>query len=335
MKIGSKIILIVSVVFVIGIFYWALYSPKQDMSSRIYETLKDQEKKADFSFKGVTFEEVVAGVKYWQLLADSASVNKSTGIAVLKDCQGTFFKKGRPALCFRSPTALWNMKKKEILLDKPIGYDVKLETRISALVKTLKSSDLSVFNLPQLYKKEAGYWFKAKNLSWKLADESLLCTGGIVLNKGEATGYAEKLEGDVALERVILDGKPKVSISSRDSAPTTVESDAFEILSRENLIIAKGNPRITWGEALVLTDALKYRQAERTLDLSGNVKINYKDIIAYGDSAYYLIDEGKIVLKGSARAEQLTNKLSGEQVSVSLKDRKISVAGRGKVIINE
>ena len=236
MKIGSRIALLVFIAFIGGLFYWALFSPKEDVSKRIYKTLQEQEKRADLSFKDVTFEEVVAGVKYWQLKAKSAMVNKSTGIATLKDSRGDFFKKGKPVLRFRSPAALWDMKKKEILLDKPLGYDVKLERKITDLLKTLTKSRFSIFNLPKIYKTGFGYWFQAKNLSWKLADERLLCTGGIVLNKGEVTGYSEKLEGDVALESILLRGDPKLVVTPDNTSPLTLEAEVFEIVSPENVI---------------------------------------------------------------------------------------------------
>ena len=85
------------------------------------------------------------------------------------------------------------MKKKEIYLDKPFGYDISIEKKALALFRSLKNNPLSLFNLPQIYQQQPGYWFQAKNLSWKLADQLLVCSGGIVLNKREVTGYAEKL----------------------------------------------------------------------------------------------------------------------------------------------
>jgi lipopolysaccharide transport protein LptA len=305
------------------------------MSQRIYQTLQEQEKRADLSFKDVTFEEMVAGVRYWQLKAKTAMVNKSTGIATLKEAEGSFFKKGRPVLRFRSPAALWDMKKKEILLDKPLGYDVVLERKISSLLKTIKKADFSIFNLPKIYKKELGYWFQAKNLSWKLADEKLVCTGGIVLNKSEVTGYSQKLEGDVSLEKVVLEGEPKIVINLNQSYPITLEADSFEVLSTQDLILAKGNPRVLWGEAEVTATDLKYMQRDEILQFTDNVRINYKDIQAWGDSARYLTKNETIVLEGNARAEQAGSVLRGDKVSVSLKEKKISVLGKGKFIISE
>lgn len=335
MKISYRVILIISLVFVIGFFSWVIFAPKEEISDRIYKTLKEQDQRADLAFKDVTFEEVVAGVKYWQLKAESASVNNATQIATLKNAHGTFFKKGQAVLRFRSPAALWDMKDKEILLDNPIGYDVKLDRKIASLLKTLNRSRFSVFNLPKTYKKSLGYWFQANNLSWRMSDQKLLCTGGILINKGEVTGYGQRLESDVALERILLQGNPKIRIDPNKTAPITLEAKVFEVISAQDVIQAKGKPKILWKEAVVTSNDLKYLQGEGVLKLSGQVQINYDDIQAQGDSADYLTLEQKISIVGQASAAQEDNKLTGEKVQVSLKNKKISVIGKGRVVITE
>jgi lipopolysaccharide export system protein LptA len=335
MKFSYQIILTFFIIFIIGIFYWAIFSPKDDISERIYETIKEQENRADLSFKKVSFEEVVAGVKYWKLTADSAVVNKSTSLATLKDSKGTFYEKGKAVLKFNSPSALWDMKKKEIFLDEPIGYDVSLERKIGSLIKTIRESKFSVFSIPGVYQKHAGYWFKAKNCSWKFADQQLVCGGGIMLNKGEVVGYSDNLQSDVALRNVFLKGNPKIVITPKDSSPVTIKADVFEVISREDMFIARGNPKVQWEKAEVVATGIKYFQKDKMIELYGWAQVNYKDIRAWGKTAKYNIDEQKIILEGDAGAVQGDDKLSGKKVQVSLKDQKISVLGRGKAIISE
>jgi len=335
MKIGYQFILILFLIFIVGIFSWAVFSPKQDISDRIQVTLKEQEKKADLAFKDVTFEEVSDGVKYWDLNAQKAMVNKSTGLSTLKDSNGTFFQDNQPALLFFSPAALWDMKKKEILMDKPIGYDPSLAKDIDQLLKNSNNPDISTFNLPRLYQEKAKFWFRANNLSWNLANQKLLCIGKIKLNKGEITGYGEKLQGDVAFEKVVLEGNPNVAIENIDSAPITLEAKIIEIRSRENTIYAQGNPQIKWKDALILAQFIKYLQKDKILNLSGRVKITYKDIVAWGNSANYYTDQQKIEISGNAHAQQAENRLNGDKVTVSLKDQKISIAGKSKVVISK
>ncbi len=335
MKLSYQILLITFLIFIASIFYWAIFAPKEDISDRITRTLQEQEKRADLTFKDVSFEEIVSGVKYWKLTAKVAMVNKSTDIATLRNSKGTFYKKGKAVLRFISPAALWDMKKKEIYMDKPLGYDVKLESKISSLLRKIKKSNQSIFTLPGLYEKGPGYWFKAKNCSWKFADQKLLCTGGIIINKGEVTGYSDNLQADVALENILLKGDPKIVIKPVNSSPITVEADIFEVISNQDIIIARGNPKVFWGDAEIVSTDIKYLQREKILELSGWAQVKYKDIRAWGKSAKYYAEEQKIVLEGDAGAVQADNRLSGKKIQVSFKDQKISILGRGKAVFSD
>jgi lipopolysaccharide export system protein LptA len=331
----SRFILIVALIFLGWLFYWLAFAPKPDISQRIYQTLKAQTKQADLAFTGVAFQEIDNGVKYWELKAKTASVNKSTGLATLQEAKGTFYKHGRPVLRFVSPAALWDMKKKEILLDQPLGYDVKLERRLSALLNTIERQNFSIFSLPKLSNKESGYWFQANNLSWRLEDQKILCTGGIMLNKGEVTGYGEKLESDVGLDKVRLEGHPLIIIQPESTYPISLEAEIIEVNSTDDSITARGQPVITWQAARITAISAKYLQASQRLELAGNVTINYKAIQAWGKTARYLVPANEVVLAGNARALQGDNQLTGDQVAVSFNDQKISVVGQGKVTITE
>ena len=335
MKLAYRLILIAFIIFVGSIILWALFLPKEDVSQRIYRTLKEQEKKADLSFKEVTFEEVLAGKKYWQLAAQSAMINKSTQVATLKNVNGSFFKDNQAALRFKSPAALWDMKNKEILLDQPLGYDISLEDKIQSLIKQQQSRSSSIFTLPALASADPGYWFLAKNLSWNLANQQLLCTGNIILKKGGLTGQAQTLKSDIGMEKIFLSGNPIIMINTNKQAPATLEAETFEVLRKNNLINATGNPRLIWTDAIINADKFIYQQKDKQLQLVGNVKVTYQDIKASSQTAIYSAVKNNIVLEGNARARQADNKLSGNKVSVSLKDKKIKLLGKGKVVISE
>jgi len=321
------------IIVVTGAFYWAIFVPKEDISARINRTIKEQENRADLAFNKVTFEESTGGEKFWQLEAENAVVNKSTGIATLRTTTGLFFKNGQPVMKFRSPAALWDMKKKEIYLDQPLGYDVNSEAKIAALLKTQSPGTASVFTLPKTYQKGLGYWFQARNLSWKVADQQLVCTGGIVLNKGEITGRAEKLTGDVEFKKVQLEGSPRVELAQRQGAPVTIEAAQFELDSTQDLLSASGNPVVTWQDARINSLFASYHQPDNQIKLLGNVAIVYQDISAWGGSADYPTRKELIILSGEARAEQGDSRLSSDKVMVSLKDRKISLLGKSRVVI--
>ena len=316
-------------------FYWALFTPKTEIADKIKQTIQEQEKLADLFFKKVTFEEVSASIKYWQLNAESAMINKDQEIATLKQADGVFYKNGKAVLKFRSPAAIWDMKKKEIFLDTPLGYDVALEKNISRIIASVKQNPLSVFNFPKLFGQRQGYWFQARNLSWKLSDQQLVCTGGIRLNKGEITGTAKKLVSDVALEKVRLEGEPRITIQLEKDSPVTIEADAFEVNSVDDVVTAQGNPRVTWNLAKVTALSAKYLQSQQNIQLNGNVLADYTDIHAAADAADYFPQTQNIFLKGNAHAEQGENNLKGDKIIISLRDKKISLAGRSKVIITE
>jgi lipopolysaccharide export system protein LptA len=329
----KSFILVLALLFMGGLFYWALFIPKEEITQRIQRTIAEQGKRADLSFKKVIFEEISAGIKYWELVAETAMLNKDQGIATLKSVEGTFYKRGEKSLKFRSPSAIWDMKKKEIYLDKPFGYDVALENKASKIMKTIKNEPLSVFHFPKIYKKEAGYWFRANNLSWKLSDQHLVCTGGIMLNKGEVTAWAESLSGDVALEKFSLLGNPRITILPQNDVPLTFEAEAFEVISTQDTIIAQGNPTISWKSARVTSDKAKYLQSENEINFEGNVKLNYKDITAAGQNASYLISAQQVIFQGRSWAVQGSNSLSGEKVLVSIKEKKIALLGQSRVVI--
>lgn len=335
MKAARLLLICAALLFAAWIIYWALFSPKEDISTRISRTIDEQSKHADLYYKKVTFEEVSGTAKYWQLSAVTAMVNKSTGLATLKDATGIFFKRGRPTLKFRSPSALWDMTKKEIYLDQPVGYDINLESKITKLLAKKPLGSTSFFNLPTFDSHQLGYWFQAHNLSWKVADQRLVCSGGILLKKGNVSGFAEKLSGDVALEKVFLTGQPRLELQLKKSFPVTVEAAEFEIVSSQDRFFAHGQPRITWGPAVVLAEGASYLQRQKKLDLTGGVQINYKDISAFGQEGSFLTEAQLITLSGEASAQQGANKLSGNKVQVSLKDQKISLLGKGKVVITE
>ncbi|MFH1386457.1 MAG: LptA/OstA family protein [bacterium] len=300
MKPAKLIILIAVTLAFVSIFYWALFVPKEDISTRIYRTLKEQETRADLGFKKVTFEEVLAGQKFWQLQAETAIVNKDTGLASLQTTKGTFYKNGKASLNFISPAALWDMKKKEIFLDKPLGYDSAYKNIIHTLPR---ASNVSTFTFP---KDKPGYWFQAKNLSWKLADQLITCAGGIVLNKGEVSGRADSLKGDVEFKKVELFGNPRILVTLADKSLITIEARSVEFYSREN-----------------------------QFKLNNNVKITGSTFTAKGDNAVYLIKDESIVIIGNARGTQGDSTLSSKKIKVSIKDQKLELLGKSKVLVNE
>ena len=258
MKQVRAVLAILFAVFLVWLFYWALFSPKEDISARIYKTIKEQEKHPDLSYNKVTFEEISDNNKFWQLNAESAIVNKDTGIATLKETIGTFFRAGKEVLRFRAPAALWDMKKKEIYLDQPLGYDISSEKE--ALTSSKKNGNNSLFNFNPGSENRNKYWFQAKNLSWRMLDQKIFCDGGIIVKKGNITGYANSLTGDVEFNEVRLNGLPHVEINNPKNATVYISAESFELRRKDDSLFAYGNPTIRWKEAVVVSKSAKYLQ---------------------------------------------------------------------------
>jgi len=238
MDLLKKLFLAGLLLLIVFFFVWAAYAPKKDMDREAAKTLEEQKDRLDLYFKGVTFQETQGAVKYWEIKAASSSINKSTGVASIEQADGTFFRDGKPVLKFISPLVHWNMDRKEIALDDPIGYDLKAEPHINELLK--QAGSISTFILPARSDRNSeGFFFKAKQLSWKLKTEKLICVGGIYLKKGEMAGMADKLESDVGLEKVNIFGSPCV-INLINASITSLEASNFLVDSVNDIISATG-----------------------------------------------------------------------------------------------
>jgi len=324
------------ILIMIGFFVWAIL-PKDDFSKKVSETLKKEQEKADVLFKDATLAEIYDGVKYWELIAKSATINKSTGVADLSNVDGVFFDKGRPTMKFIAPSAVWHIDKNEIRLKNPIGYD----SRSEKLIKTelAKVNDLSklysLFYLPESStSKFEGYWFFAKNLNWKLATKKLLCTGSISLTKGNVKIFAEKLESDVGLNKVVLTGNPRAEVKS-DSTKINTSAKMFYVDSSSDIILADQNVVITRDKAKIRTSRSNYNPKKRLMELRGDVYITDGPLTAYSRTAYYDIKASTVILTDKAKAKRGGNEVYGQKITILLGQNKIIVEGRSKAKIKE
>jgi lipopolysaccharide transport protein LptA len=332
----TKLITVLIALIIIGFFVWAML-PKDNFSDKISEKLDKEKEKADVVFKGATLAEVYDGVKYWELLANNAVINKTIGIANLSVVDGSFFDKGRPTVKFLAPSAVWQINKNEIFLSNPIGYDIKYEKFINAELEKVKdiSRLRSVFHLPGMIdNKDEGYWFSAKNLNWRLATKKLICSGAITLTKGNMIITADKLEADVGLEKVLLTGKPSGEIFS-DSKKINIIADSFFVDSYQDIIIADQNVTITRNGSRINTTKAAYDQKQGIIELSGDVYLTDGKITAYSKNASYDTNINKIVLKEKAKAKRDENEVFGEKMSILLGQNKIIIEGRTKAKIKE
>lgn len=321
---------------IVGFFIWALL-PKDDYNAKISETLKKEKTKADVIFKDATLAEVYDGIKYWELIATNSTINQSAGIANLSIVDGLFFDNGRPTIKFLAPSAVWHINRNEILLNNPIGYDVKYEKIIkSELAKVKDLTRLrSFFHLPDKFgNKFEGYWFSAKNLNWRLSTKKLICTGAITLTKGNVMINAESLEADVGLQKVALTGHPSSEILS-DGRTVNLVADRFFVDSHKDIIIADQNVLITRNNATITATKAVYDQNKGLIDLFGDIFVTDGTIKAYSKDASYDLANEKISLLGKAKAIRNGNEVFGEKMSILLGQNRIIIEGRAKASIKE
>ena len=223
------------------------------------------------------------------------------------------------------------MERKEIILQNPIGYDLKAEPRIASLIKQAKN--ISTFILPaRAQNRNEGFFFKARELSWKLSTEKIICVGGIYLKKGELAGMAEKLESDVGLEKVNIFGSPCV-INLINLSLTSLEAKTFLVDSLNDVITASGGIKLTADGFKLTADQLEYRQREDTLFFRPMVEINYLGTRAESKVASYNIKKNEIAMTDNAKLTRGGSQLTGDRVMVSLKHKTFKVVGKTRIVI--
>lgn len=332
MSFFKRLPLILLGAILVGLALWAAFAPKEDLTTKVVKTLEEQKHRADLFFNGVTASEIVEGKKYWELKAKSSSLNNSTNVTEFSDVKGTFFRGGVDAMRILSPTAVWDMGKKDIYMNEPIGYDIKFEKAFGPRISELRAlkDTRAIFNFPaDSATTESGYWFKSHNLVWRLADEKIICKGGIILTKGNAVVIADRLEADVAMEHAVLKGSPEAIVEN-----TTFYANVIEVDNKDNYVLATGNTVGKMPETIVLSDSALYKQSEGKIEFQGNVAITYKDLKGWGGIAEYYINREEAVLRNGAHAIREGNSIKGDEIHIFLKSNKISVKGKTKVKIS-
>lgn len=296
---------IIVVLIVTSMFMWALFAPKENISGKISKKLSEQKQKADLFMRGVTFSEIVGGVKYWEIKSISSEINKNKDTALLTETKGAFFKKGIATFHILSPKVFWNMRNKEIFIESALGYS-------------------------------RNFKFETKNLNWSLASKKLKTDDDVVIDMSGSIIKAKGLSADVALEKVDLKGRPHAEIQSgiKDGI-INMDADVFEIDGIKNIIKASGFLKANQGELNIESGSAEFKDNEKILNIHDNVRISFRDIAAASDFASYNVRSRKIILIGGASAKRGGSNLNGDKLIIDLKDNKIGVMGRTKAFIEE
>ena len=284
-------------------FIWALFFPKTAIEEKINKALQEQKKKTDLFLKRITLAEIVDGVKYWEIRALTSEINQDTGIAVLRGVSGTFFKGDLKTIGFDAPKVFWNMSKKEIKIESPTGYDRKFK-------------------------------FETDALSWSLATKKILTEGNVVFTGQKITIKAKGLEADLALQKMMLKGKPQVHIE-HGRGRIKILCENIEIDSVNNNIMAEEDVLATQGEMEIKADKLGYNGDKNIVFGNGNIKFKYKDISAHADEMIYYLNDSCVLLKGSVVAKKQGSQIVGRQLKIDLNNNRMTIEGGTNIVIDE
>jgi len=296
-------ILIVMLALLAVIFAWAVFIPKESVTEKINKTLQEQKNKSDMFMKGVTFSEIVNGVKYWEIRSVTSEVNNSTGIADLNQINGAFFKNGKPSVKFISPKVQWDMNKKSIRIETPLGFDKK-------------------------------YKFETSYLDWSLSTKKMFTDRDVVFEGDNLIVTARGLSSDAGLETMVLKGGPKARIR-QDGEVLEIGARVFEINGGTGSILASGEAKAVRGDLFIRSESLFYDKGKNNASAIKSVRVIYKDIRAWSDFAVYDIVKNTVLLSGSARAVRGEDELTGDRLIIDLKNNKIMIKGRTKVVVDE
>jgi lipopolysaccharide export system protein LptA len=329
------------IIAVAALFSWAIFSPKGDIKVKIHETLERQKEQADLKFVDVTFTETLGGIKYWELVAKTATINKDKNAADLVEVLGTFYQNNVPVLKFSSPTVYWDMANKEIQIADPLGFDQTAE-RYLVLIKILLGASTdpqSIYRSARNFSgRIKGTWFRASQLNWNLQSKKLFSDRGLVLNKEEITVYAQKIEGAVALTGLTLSGNATALLLPRDRTSdkiTRLTADRFVFNSRQNQISAQDHVLVRSYDTSIASRQANYALSSGEITFSHAVTLTHKDIRATCNLAVYNPVQETVTLSQRATAKRGKNEIGGETIKIDLANGRIHVSGRTKITIDE
>lgn len=302
MELIKKLLFLLFVLSILFLFVWALFIPKTQISQIIATAINSQSERSDLAFKGVVVSEISNGIKYWEIKAKTSDLNSDNNIAILKETNGSFYENNQAELNFISPEIVWEMNKKELKMKQPFGFDSKSKNKVK---KILSDSRQNIFNFPS--KNGAGYYFKAKELTWKQKENKILCKGNIWFRKNNIIGNAQTLKSDIKFTHVLLGGDPNIVITKPQI--TTIEAMYFEFDSPKDTIIARGDVTISSGSATAYGETGKYDLKKELVTLDGNVKLEQGESALTGEMITYSVKKDRFEISGKSKAIIGGNKL--------------------------
>lgn len=114
--------------------------------------------------------------------------------------------------------------------------------------------------------------------------------------------------------------------------PVRISSDLMETVNGSKLVIFKGNVVAVRGGLTIFSDELRIVNFQDTgkiekMTASGNVRLKYGGRMASADKAIYYNNEERIDLLGNPKVWEGENRISGEVISLFLREDRSLVKG--------
>lgn len=310
----------------VALAIFSLMREQQSIRERLEKTVQQSTRTPDIELSGATFKEIRRGITYWELRAGESKIHENTGAASLVETRGTFFENGNPTLRFIAPQAIWRRKEGAIRLKDMVGYTISMEKE----ARKKKAKFPASFHLSSASSPQEGAWFHAQDLYWSIQKRKLECEGGVRVHKGNIEIEADKLVSDVGLRVVELQGSPRGWIGK-----TEIRASQIDLHRVSHTLDAKGPISILRDRAKLIADSLHFDEVAQGGRVKGNVRFELDNISAHSEEAEYNLPKQVITFTGQPNAVQGENRISGDKIIISIKDRRVSVAGKGKATIQE
>ncbi len=299
----KKVFAFLVFVFILWIFYWALFVPKESLTGRISRELERQSSKLDLFMKGVVFSEIVEGKKYWEIKALTSQINKDTGKALLNDIQGVFFSDGKPYIRFTAPSVIWEMKQQQITIDSPQGTD-------------------------------NNYKFSVPDLTWSLSRGSFWTDGPVIFKSKYGLIKGRGLVGSPGRSGMTIKGDP-TAVFSKGGKTLSLQAQSFALDGTRGNIIASGDCSVSMDALSMTAREMEYFRAKAEILARGKVKMFYRDIKASADEAFFGLAGNTVILSGNASASRQGSRMTAGRLKIDMKNNRIVMEERTEVFVEE
>ncbi|MFA5878608.1 MAG: LptA/OstA family protein [Candidatus Margulisiibacteriota bacterium] len=150
------------------------------------------------------------------------------------------------------------------------------------------------------------------------------------------------VDDDIILnaDSIVYDGIDNVIVAEGNVVATkkdddvVLKSDKAFYYTKNKIIKLVKNIKVTKNKITLTCDLVTADFSNKTIRAQKNVKFTYEDITATSKEALYLLKEDKLSLIGNSTVWQKDDKLTGENIIIFIKSKRVQTEGRTKVILS-